>query len=187
LVVLLVFFLVLPFVELFVIVQVSDQIGLFWTFASLVAISIAGAWLVKREGLGVMRRINAQLNAGQLPTTEFLDGGLIMLAGAMMLVPGFVTDALGLLLLLPPVRAGVRALIASRLRRRVDAAAATGGPAGFVFSRSSGFGPGGFSSTTVFVRGDVFDTTGAEADPVDRGPGPDDRGDPWARELGGGR
>jgi len=183
--VLLVIFVVMPLVELFVLVQVAGQIGVFWTFASLLAISVCGAWLVKRQGLGVLRRVNAELNAGQMPTTSLVDGALVMLAGALLIVPGFVSDAIGLLLLLPPVRAGLRAVVVRRLQKRIDEATAAGGPAGFVFGRS-GFGPGGFSSSTVFIRGDVFDTTSSEVRRDDQR-GPDDHGDPWARELGSGR
>ncbi len=75
--------------------------------------------------------------------------------------------------------------MARRLQKRIDEATADGGPAGFVFGRS-GFGPGGFSSSTVFIRGDVFDATSTEVRSDDQR-GPDDHGDPWARELGSGR
>ncbi|MEZ5142582.1 MAG: FxsA family protein [Acidimicrobiales bacterium] len=183
LVVLLLLFVVLPLVELYVIVQVAGQIGVLWTFASLIAISVLGAWLVKREGLGVLRRLNAELNAGQLPTTALVDGALVLLAGLLCIVPGFVSDAAGLLLLVPPVRAGLRHVLVGRLQRRLDLASESGGSAGYVFTRSGGFGPGGFGTSTVFIRGNVVDTTATDA----RGADGDDPGDPWTRQLGPGR
>ena len=110
-------FLGLPIAELFVIIQVGHVLGLIDTLALLVVISVAGAWLVKREGLSVLRRARAQLDAGFVPGRELVDGSLILLAGALMLTPGFITDAVGLLLLLPPVRAGLRAADRRRLGR----------------------------------------------------------------------
>ena len=110
-------FLGLPIAELFVIIQVGHVLGLIDTLALLVVISVAGAWLVKREGLSVLRRARAQLDAGFVPGRELVDGSLILLAGALMLTPGFITDAVGLLLLLPPVRAGLRAAVRRRLGR----------------------------------------------------------------------
>ena len=112
-------FLGLPIAELFVIIQVGHVLGLIDTLALLVVISVAGAWLVKREGLSVLRRARAQLDAGFVPGRELVDGSLILLAGALMLTPGFITDAVGLLLLLPPVRTGTRRLLKAVLVRRV--------------------------------------------------------------------
>jgi UPF0716 protein FxsA len=112
-------FLAVPILELAVIIQVGRTIGVLDTLALLVLISLTGAWLVRREGLGVLRRIQQQMNAGEVPGTELVDGLLILLGGALMLTPGFVTDAFGLALLLPPVRAAVRTVVARRLRRRV--------------------------------------------------------------------
>jgi UPF0716 protein FxsA len=110
-------FLALPIAELFVIIQVGHLLGVLDTLALLVVISVAGAWLVKREGLSVLRRARAQLDAGVVPGNELVDGSLILLAGALMLTPGFITDAVGVLLLLPPVRAGLRAVVRRRLGR----------------------------------------------------------------------
>src|SRR4051812_980873 len=70
----------------------------------MIAISLFGFWLVKREGLGTWRRAQAQLRAGEVPAGEAVDGALIAGAGLLLIVPGFVTDAIGLLLLLPPLR-----------------------------------------------------------------------------------
>ena len=117
-----VLFLVVPIVELAVIIQVGRAIGVLDTIAVLVVISLVGAWLVRHEGIGVLRRMQQQTAAGQVPGTELIDGLLILVGGALMLTPGFVTDAFGLCLLLPPVRAALRAVVARRLRGRVIAA-----------------------------------------------------------------
>ena len=108
-------FLVLPVVELAVILTVGRTIGVLNTLALLVLVSVAGAWLVKREGMGVWRRFRRQVEAGMVPAREVADGAMIMLAGAMLLTPGFVTDVVALLLLLPPVRAMVRASLIRRV------------------------------------------------------------------------
>ena len=92
--------------------------------------SLLGAWLAKREGLGVLRRIQAALDRGQTPSTEVVDGGLILLAGALMIAPGFISDVLALLLLLPPTRAIVRVPVAA-LRHPAGRVAVGTGSAGF--------------------------------------------------------
>jgi UPF0716 protein FxsA len=108
-----------PIVELAVIIQVGQALGVVETLVLMVVVSVAGAWLVKREGIGVWRRAQRQLDTGGVPGRELVDAMLIMLAGALLLTPGFISDCLGILLLLPPVRAGVRRLVIRRLRRRV--------------------------------------------------------------------
>jgi UPF0716 protein FxsA len=102
-------FLVVPFLELYVLLQVGHVVGVLNTIALLVAVSLVGGWLVKREGLGVLRRAQQQMHSGRVPGKELVDGVLILFAGALLLTPGFLTDVVGILLLLPPVRAGVRA------------------------------------------------------------------------------
>ena len=111
-------FLVVPFVELFVLIQVGQAIGTLPTIALLVVVSIVGAWLVKREGLGVVRRAQEQMRRGQVPGRELVDGVLILFAGALMLTPGFFTDIFGIALLIPPVRAALRTLASAQLSRR---------------------------------------------------------------------
>ncbi len=107
-------------VEIAVMIQVSQWIGLLNTIGLLLLVSLAGAWLVKRQGLGVMARIREQRMAGRLPATEVFDGALILVAGVLLVIPGFVTDALGLLLLFPPIRSVVRRFVSRRVMREVD-------------------------------------------------------------------
>lgn len=118
--ILLLLFVVVPLVELYVIIQVGQEIGALWTIVLLLAISVVGAWLAKREGLGVFRRIKAQVDAGKVPGAELVDAFLILLAGALLLTPGFVTDVFGIALLLPPTRALVRRVVRGHFKGRVD-------------------------------------------------------------------
>ena len=112
-------FLIVPIVEIYVIVQVADGLGWPETILLLIGISVLGAWLVKREGFGVLARIQQRLDEGRLPTGELVDGALVLIAGALLLTPGFVTDGIGFLLLIPPTRAVARRLVMRRLRSRL--------------------------------------------------------------------
>lgn len=112
-------FLVVPIIELYVIIQVANAVGVLNTLGLLILDSVVGGWLMKREGLGVLRRLQAKLSGGELPSTELIDGFLILFGGALMLAPGFLTDLLGMALLLPPVRAVVRRLLARRFKSAV--------------------------------------------------------------------
>jgi UPF0716 protein FxsA len=107
-------FLVVPIVEIYVLIQVGSAIGALNTIGLLLLVSLLGAWIVKHQGGGAWRRIRDELAMGHLPGASLIDGALIFAAGVLLLVPGFVTDALGLLLLIPPVRHLVRALLARR-------------------------------------------------------------------------
>ena len=111
-------FLVVPFIELFVLIQVGQAIGALPTIALLVVVSIVGAWLVKKEGLGVVRRAQEQARRGQVPATELVDGVLILFAGALMLTPGFFTDVVGIALMIPAVRSALRGVASKQLSRR---------------------------------------------------------------------
>lgn len=122
---------VVPFVELALIVEVADRLGLGLTLGLLLLVSVVGAILVKREGLGVLRRTQDRLAAGELPTDDVVDGLLVLVAGALLLTPGFVTDGVGLLLLFPPTRLPVRLLLLRRFRSRVRVTVAAPGFVGW--------------------------------------------------------
>jgi UPF0716 protein FxsA len=108
-------FLVVPFLELFVLIQVGQQVGVWWTIALVVAVSVVGSWLVKREGWAAWRRITTRVQGGEVPGDELVDGGLILFAGALLLTPGFLTDVMALLLLFPPTRVVARRVALKRL------------------------------------------------------------------------
>jgi UPF0716 protein FxsA len=113
-------FIVVPLVELYVMVQVGQEIGALYTVALIILISIVGVWLAKTQGLGVWRRIRQQIGAGTVPGVELLDAFLILLAGVLLLTPGFVTDVLGIILLLPPTRALVRVTLRKQVTARAE-------------------------------------------------------------------
>lgn len=117
--VLVLLFLVVPFAELAVLIQVGGWLGVGDTILLLIAISIAGAWLAKRAGISVLGRIRQQLEMGRVPGAELVDGMLVLFAGALLLTPGFLTDCVALLLLLPPVRATVRRILRKRFERNI--------------------------------------------------------------------
>ncbi len=109
-----------PLAELYVIFQVAHQLGVLETVVVLVLVSVMGGWLVRRVGMGILARSMGQLVEGRVPTDEMINGGIVLVAGALMLTPGFLTDAVGLVLLVPPVRVALRLLIRRRVRRRID-------------------------------------------------------------------
>jgi UPF0716 protein FxsA len=111
-------FIVLPIVELTVLVRVAGEIGVFETIALLVLVGVFGWWLCKLQGLTVLRRMQEATARGEVPSRELADGGLIALGGLLLLLPGFVSDLLGILLLLPPTRAVVRALLGRTVAKR---------------------------------------------------------------------
>jgi UPF0716 protein FxsA len=118
--VLVLLFVVLPIVEIFVIIKVAGAIGGWDTLGLLIASSIVGAYLVRHEGWTVMRRVRDQLDRGVMPAREVIDGVLVLAGGVLMIVPGFVTDGVGLLLLFPPTRVVARTALIRRYRNRID-------------------------------------------------------------------
>src|SRR5918911_3398009 len=115
-------FIVVPIVELFVIIQVGEAIGVLPTIALLVADSILGSMLMRSQGRAAWRRFNGAVAAGRVPAREVLDGVLVIFGGALLLTPGFVTDVFGLSFLLPPTRAVVRRLLVRRFVGRLRVA-----------------------------------------------------------------
>jgi UPF0716 protein FxsA len=112
-------FVVLPLVEIAVAVQVSHVIGALNTIVILILLSLSGVWLTKFAGFGVVARIRTQLEAGRMPTNELIDGALVLTGGVLLIVPGFVTAVLGLLLMFPATRAIARTAMKHRFRGRV--------------------------------------------------------------------
>ena len=110
----------LPLVELTVAIQVGASIGALNTIGLLILVMLVGGWLAKREGLGVVNRIRRAQESGEAPSRELADAALILLAAGLFMFPGFVTDVFGLLLLLPPIRIGVRTLLLRQIKARGD-------------------------------------------------------------------
>ncbi len=139
-------FVVMPLVEIYVLIQVGQVIGAWPTILLLVADSMLGAWIVRREGGRAWRALNDALASGRMPATELADGALILVGGALMLTPGFVTDLLGALVVLPFTRPVARRMLARVVARRLVVI----GPDS---TRRPGPGPG----EGPVVRGDVVD------------------------------
>ena len=112
-------FLIVPAIELYLIIEVSHQVGFGNTLIALVFISVIGAWMVKREGLQIIRKTQIELANGQLPGKQIVEGLLILLAGVLMLTPGFATDAIGLLLLFPLTRIMLRSFLTRRFVKKL--------------------------------------------------------------------
>jgi UPF0716 protein FxsA len=106
--------------EVVAFVAVGEHIGFGWAVLLLVGVSALGPWLVRRVGLGVLARAQDRLDRGDLPTRELLDGVVVLAGGIMICVPGFISDTLGLLLLLGPVRHVVIRVGGWRVARRVQ-------------------------------------------------------------------
>ena len=115
----------IPVAELYVIFQVAHQIGVLETVFALLAVSFIGGWIVRRVGMSILARGLGQLAEGRVPTDDLINGGVVLVAGALMFTPGFLTDIVGLLLLLPPLRAAVRVTLRRRVRRRIEQGRAT--------------------------------------------------------------
>lgn len=133
-----VLFIVVPIAELAILLSVGNAIGVFETVGLLILVSVLGTWLIRREGRAAWSAFRRSLAQGRAPTKEVVDGALVLLAGALLLTPGFLTDLLGLSLAFPPTRAIVSRVIRSRIRSQL----VVGGPAGLfttvLGSRDSG-------------------------------------------------
>ena len=140
-------FVLVPLVEIYVLIQVGQVIGAWWTIGLLVLDSLIGSWLVKREGGRTWRALRTTLSSGGMPARELADGALVLIGGTLMLTPGFVTDVLGILLVVPVTRPFFRRVLTRVVTERLVVAHA-GGPV----RRRPRPGSGG-----SVVRGEVVD------------------------------
>ena len=115
---LIILFLLLPVVEIWLFVKVGENIGAWPTAGLVVVMAVAGIILVRVQGFTVINRARAAMEAGEFPTTALLDGLFVMIAGVLLIVPGFLTDILGILLFIPPLRRGLGKAIWGWLRLR---------------------------------------------------------------------
>ncbi len=157
--VLVLLFIVLPVAELYVLVQVAQEIGVLSSLVLMIVVSVVGAWLVKLAGIGLLGRVRRDLAAGRMPTDTVIDGFLILLAGALLLTPGFITDCFAVLLLLPPTRAIIRNVVLRSFRQRLE-----GGIVGRATSFGQGFG-GAASTWTGVVDVEEVEVVDRRDDP----------------------
>lgn len=144
----------MPVLEIAVFIQAGDLIGLWPTLATVLATAVAGGILLRVQGYGVVQRIRRQVEDGRPPVRELLDGVCIFAAGLLLLTPGFVTDAIGFLLFLPPVRTLIAAFVAARLTMHVAT------------MRARAAGPASHHDAGVVIDGEY--ETVRPAPPVDR-------------------
>jgi UPF0716 protein FxsA len=170
-------FVVVPIVELYVIIQLGQAIGILPTIALLILDSVLGAALMRSQGRATWARFNRALAEGRVPGREVMDGALVIFGGALLLTPGFLSDILGLILLLPPTRAIVRTLLLRRFAGRIVAGATSGAQArmGRMFTFEAGPRAGGGPGPGPAGRGappafddDVVEGTATEVPPKPR-------------------
>lgn len=129
-------FLVVPALEIFVVLQVGSLFGVWPTLAVIAATAVAGAWLTKTQGLWAVRKLQEAMLTGRELGDSLVAAALVLVAGVIMLTPGFITDILGFVLLIPPARAA----IARALRRRLEGRMSRGGVV--IFGPGMPGGPG---------------------------------------------
>lgn len=133
-------FIVVPILELYVIIQVGQWIGLVPTLVLLLADALLGSLLLRQQGRQAWRRFNAALDQRRFPAREVADGLMIAIGGTLLLTPGFITDIFGLVLLIPPTRAVVRRALQGLVGRRFKVVS---GPAAWGYGRMRGGPPRG--------------------------------------------
>ncbi|PZV38612.1 FxsA family protein [Mesorhizobium kowhaii] len=154
------FVLALPLLEIAGFVVVGRQVGALATVGLVLASSIAGALLLRHQGFSVMTRIRAEMDAGRDPSRQLAHGAMVVLAAILLIIPGFITDIIGLLLFLPPVRD----LAWRALKGRVVLA--------------TNFSTGGFRGRQRDKTIDLDDGDYSRSDDYARGP---DHNSPWRR------
>jgi UPF0716 protein FxsA len=147
-------FIGVPIVEIWLLIEVGGTIGLGWTLAVCVATGVVGAYLAKRQGAQAIDQMKSRVSAGQIPAMEMFHALLIVVAGTLLMTPGYVTDAAGLLLLVPPVRVLVASMARGFIERTVRATPVGG--AGFhVYREWQGPGTGPRQGPDVQAQPDV--------------------------------
>lgn len=109
-------FIAVPVAEIALFIEIGEAIGTVWTVTTIFATAIIGTWLVRQQGLQTMARAREAMNRNQMPVDEVIAGLCILVAGALLLTPGFLTDALGFVLLIPPLRNGLAKAAIGRMR-----------------------------------------------------------------------
>lgn len=144
-----VLFVVVPLFEIYLLIQVGQQIGAWWTILLLVATSILGSYLIKREGARAWQALRVAVESGRMPTKELADAALILVGGTLLLTPGFLTDVFGFFAILPFTRPVARRLLTEFITRKL-----LGGPRGGARGRTQERQRPGPDSV---VRGEVVD------------------------------
>ena len=96
--------LIIPFAEIYLLLQVGSIIGAFWTIFLVMSTAASGAWLLRQQGFSTFQRFQENLTLGVIPAYEIIEGPIILLGGLLLITPGFITDILGLACLISPLR-----------------------------------------------------------------------------------
>lgn len=112
-------FIAVPLAELALLIEIGRHVGVVTTIALVIVTGALGAALARHQGLGVLRDMRGQLAAGQVPASSLVDGLIILVAAALLITPGILTDTVGFLCLIPPVRRAFKAALWRRLQRAV--------------------------------------------------------------------
>ncbi len=146
-------FLLTPVIELALLIRLGAWIGFWPTIAIIVVTGVTGTFLARNEGLSVWKRFNERLGSGDLPGRELLDGVIILVAGALLITPGVLTDVVGFIGLIPATRSLIRTYLTKRLRHMVAR-----GTVHTSFQRFDFKEPSGSSSRPTSTRGDGGNT-----------------------------
>ena len=113
-------FTLVPLLELYLLIRLGTYVGAVDTIAIVIGTGVAGGLLAKSQGLAVLDRMRAELNQGRLPAESLFDGLLILIAGVMLVTPGLLTDGLGLLLLIPWSRQGIKSWLKRKMQEKIS-------------------------------------------------------------------
>lgn len=174
-------FILVPIAEIAVFIKAGEMIGLGWTLAVIILTAMIGTALLRQQGLKVLSQTQEKLNRGEMPVGELFTGLCLLVAGALLLTPGFITDAIGFALFLPPLRTVLGYFVLRRLSR------GAGGQGARVWVNGEEVGPGAGPATGSgprggpIIDGDYTDVT-EPSDKNQSGKGPGDPGSsPWRR------
>ncbi|HBG04697.1 MAG: membrane protein FxsA [Geobacteraceae bacterium GWC2_58_44] len=112
-------FLIVPVIEIYLLIKVGSLIGGLATVATLLLISLLGAYLVRSQGFRIITRIREELSLGRLPAAQLLDGALVFIGGVLLMTPGFFTDFLGIFFLIPTTRSLIKMWLGLWLQSRL--------------------------------------------------------------------
>jgi len=149
---LLILFLTIPILELFVFLLVGQRIGIPMTLAIIIFTAVLGSYLTKSQGLKAIAKYQESLAQGRLPHEAIIESLLILIAGALLITPGFLTDSIGFALLVPSVRAYIRGRVEKSLKERIQLAGQDVGAAGRTGSGPQGRGPQVITVEAVVVE-----------------------------------
>lgn len=143
-----------PTLEVWLLFQVADQIGIGWTLLILFGEAVLGGWLMRREGSRAWQALTATFTTGRVPSGELADAALILVGGVLLMLPGFATDLIGFVFLLSITRPLARRLVAFFLARRIHRMAARTPGGTVIRGETVDTAPGDGS---VIIRGEILD------------------------------